>query len=111
MYYQDTYLYNTKYLTFLVLMKGTRPQRDTVQKANGFVTVQTGIMLYLCMFCYKSWRYKHHEHPSEENGKQHLSVRSALDSVMFEFKKGHMKESLNIRLWKMDKIALKKITF
>lgn len=35
-YYQGTYLHDTKYLTYLVLMKGTRPQKDTEQKANGF---------------------------------------------------------------------------
>lgn len=50
-YYQGTYLHDTKYLTYLVLMKGTRPQKDTEQRANVFVTVQTGIILHLCAHC------------------------------------------------------------
>lgn len=36
---------------------------------------------------------------------KHLAVRSALDYIIFDLKKGDMKEMLPSKIWRMEKIA------
>lgn len=66
-------------------MKGTRPQKDTVQKANVFLWQCKQEQDCICVYTARNnWNINITSN-AEQNGKEHLSVRSALDYIKLDF--------------------------